>query len=152
MELWEKPLHAPRRRPQVRNATRARWWELQNDCGAKVHLHPAHSGTPQGWFLSRVVAPLYRKLRAEFKRTAPNGKPLGHTRKANYDDFNEFFWRPEALGYSYHASEDAAPGDIGVRGAAAGAAMLSSSGVAAVSEVFGASGLELGVTSQPDIR
>eukprot|EP00962_Isochrysis_galbana_P057810 scaffold30368_cov73-Isochrysis_galbana.AAC.1 len=116
-ELWEKPLHTPRRRPQ-------------------------------GWFLSRVVAPMYRKMRAEMKRTHPSGKSLGHTGKANYDDFNEFFWRPEALGYSYHASEDAAPGDVEARGRAG----LSSSGVTAVSEVFGSAGFELGVPHQPDVR
>jgi hypothetical protein len=120
-ELWEKPLHTPRRRPQ-------------------------------GWYLSRVVAPMYRKMRAEMKRTHPSGKPLGHTRKANYDDFNEFFWRPEVLGYSYHASEDAAPGDVGARGNTGGGGMMSSCGAAAVSEVFGTAGFELGVPNQPDVR
>jgi len=74
-ELWDAPLHMPRRRPP-------------------------------GWFLSRVVAPLYHKVRAEAKRTGERGKPLGHTRKANYDDFNEFFWRRQCLQYSYFAPEE----------------------------------------------
>ena len=54
--------------------------------------------------IAQVVAPLYKKMRAEMGRRAKGGKPLGHTRKCNYDDVNEFFWSAECLNYSYHAS------------------------------------------------
>mmetsp|Transcript_21477 Transcript_21477/g.35435 ORF Transcript_21477/g.35435 Transcript_21477/m.35435 type:complete len:1570 (+) Transcript_21477:3-4712(+) len=43
------------------------------------------------------------------KRTS-QGKPAGHTRKCNYDDINEFFWSPECLQYSYHASDEPGAG------------------------------------------
>ena len=45
---------------------------------------------------SRVVAPLYRLMRQEMNKKTKRGKPLGHTRKCNYDDFNEYFWSPSA--------------------------------------------------------
>jgi len=61
---------------------------------------------PQGWFLSRVVAPLYRVMRTEMNRKTPGGKPLGHTHKCNYDDFNEFFWTAECLRYSYYLGDE----------------------------------------------
>ena len=58
---------------------------------------------PQGWFLSQVVAPLYALMRCEMNRRDARGKPLGHTRKCNYDDFNEYFWDPACLGYRYYS-------------------------------------------------
>jgi callose synthase len=61
---------------------------------------------PQGWFLSRVVAPLYRVMRTEMNRKTSQGKPLGHTNKCNYDDFNEFFWSDECLRYSYYLGDE----------------------------------------------
>ena len=61
---------------------------------------------PQGWFLSRVIAPLYRHMRTEMSKKDDKGRPLGHTRKPNYDDFNEFFWSTECLKYSYHIPDD----------------------------------------------
>jgi len=61
---------------------------------------------PQGWFLSRVIAPLYRHMRAEMNRKNAKGKPLGHTSKPNYDDFNEFFWSSECLKYRYHVPDE----------------------------------------------
>ena len=63
----------------------------------RSELWSAAAGTyvrPQGWFLSRVIAPLYRHMRAEMNKKGARGKPLGHTCKPNYDDFNEFFWSP----------------------------------------------------------
>ena len=70
---------------------------------------------PQGWFLSRVIAPLYRHMRAEMNKKNARGQPLGHTRKPNYDDFNEFFWSAECLKYSYHIPDDdeVGPGPLG---------------------------------------
>ena len=41
---------------------------------------------PAGWFLSRVIAPLYRLMRTEMNKKDAKGKPLGHTRKCNYDE------------------------------------------------------------------
>ena len=35
------------------------------------------------------------------------GKPLGHTRKCNYDDFNEYFWSRECLRHSYYSGRAA---------------------------------------------
>lgn len=62
---------------------------------------------PQGWFLSRVVGPMYRSIRKEMNRKGPRNRSLGHTQKCNYDDFNEFFWREECLNYTYYTSEEA---------------------------------------------
>ena len=39
------------------------------------------STRPQGWFLSRVVAPLYRHMRTEMTKKSAKGKPYGHTVK-----------------------------------------------------------------------
>ena len=61
---------------------------------------------PQGWFLSRVIAPLYRHMRTAMSTKDSKGKDLGHTRKPNYDDFNEFFWSSECLRYSYHIPDE----------------------------------------------
>jgi len=88
---------------------------------------------PAGWFLSRVIAPLYRVMRVEMNKKTAAGKPAGHTRKCNYDDFNEFFWSNECLQYTYHVTDD---------GAAAGMKPLSSSSAAAVLETFGSYGAE----------
>ena len=68
---------------------------------------PAQSAPrPQGWFLSRVVAPLYSAMRKEMNRKGPRGKSLGHTKKCNYDDFNEFFWQSGCLNYVYYTSDE----------------------------------------------
>ena len=68
---------------------------------------PAHSvPRPQGWFLSHVVAPLYASMRKEFNRKGPRNKALGHTKKCNYDDFNEFFWQSSCLNYAYYTAEE----------------------------------------------
>uniref|UniRef100_A0A7S0NMX1 1,3-beta-glucan synthase n=1 Tax=Calcidiscus leptoporus TaxID=127549 RepID=A0A7S0NMX1_9EUKA len=64
---------------------------------------PIPAYKPAGWFLSRVVAPLYRVMRAELT------KKTGHTRHCNYDDINEFFWSSECLDYSYYTPEDGSP-------------------------------------------
>ena len=61
---------------------------------------------PPGWFLSKVIAPLYRLMRLEMKKTAESGKPMGHTRGCNYDDFNEFFWTPACLKFGYHENQE----------------------------------------------
>ena len=61
---------------------------------------------PSGWFLSKVIAPLYKLMRAEMKKTALGGKPMGHTRGCNYDDFNEFFWTPACLRFGYHDNQE----------------------------------------------
>ena len=44
----------------------------------------AKTNRPPGWFLSKVIAPLYRLMRLEMKKTAESGKPMGHTRGCNY--------------------------------------------------------------------
>ena len=81
---------------------------------AIAELWSAAAGTyvrPQGWFLSRVIAPLYRHMRAEMNKKGARGKPLGHTCKPNYDDFNEFFWssRSAAAAYQQHDSSSSEP-------------------------------------------
>ena len=66
----------------------------------------AKTNRPPGWFLSKVIAPLYRLMRLEMKKTAESGKPMGHTRGCNYDDFNEFFWTPACLKFGYHENQE----------------------------------------------
>ena len=61
---------------------------------------------PQQWFLQYVINPFYKRMRSEMSRKSPAGKPLGHTVKSNYDDFNEFFWSADCLRYSYHDPSD----------------------------------------------
>ena len=68
---------------------------------------------PQQWFLQYVINPLYKKMRTEMNRKSPAGKPLGHTKKANYDDFNEFFWSSDCLRYSYHDPDADEPISLG---------------------------------------
>lgn len=45
-----------------------------------------------GWFLSRVVAPLYRSVRVAINLRKGSGDLESHTARINYDDANEFFW------------------------------------------------------------
>ena len=66
----------------------------------------SNTNRPPGWFLSKVIAPLYRLMRLEMKKTAESGKPMGHTRGCNYDDFNEFFWTPACLKFGYHENQE----------------------------------------------
>ena len=104
---------------------------------------------PQGWFLSRVVAPLYRTMRSEMNRKV-KGKPVGHTRKANYDDFNEFFWTTDCLRYSYYAPDDGV-GGLDPR-AAHELQMLQVQSAAALLETFGRDGYgDLANTPTPEV-
>jgi len=82
---------------------------------------------PPGWYVSKVVAPLYRAMRDEMSKKTKQGQPAGHTVKCNYDDFNEFFWTPQCLQYNYFTPKD---GDAAPQG-------LSSSNSDAVLETLG---------------
>lgn len=64
--------------------------------------HPAQSvPLVPGDFLNRIVRPLYEQC-SDMNREASAGHSQDHTKVRNYDDLNEFFWRPQCLKYSVY--------------------------------------------------
>jgi len=53
-----------------------------------------------GHFLDHVVTPIYKIVCKSMKSSTD------HQEKRNYDDYNEFFWSPNCLRYSYSTSAD----------------------------------------------
>jgi callose synthase len=51
---------------------------------------------PAGFFLDQVITPVFTLLRKYMRSTKGD-----HKVKKNYDDFNEMFWSPQCLDYSY---------------------------------------------------
>eukprot|EP00638_Chattonella_subsalsa_P004550 CAMPEP_0117750646 /NCGR_PEP_ID=MMETSP0947-20121206/10498_1 /TAXON_ID=44440 /ORGANISM="Chattonella subsalsa, Strain CCMP2191" /LENGTH=2124 /DNA_ID=CAMNT_0005568865 /DNA_START=100 /DNA_END=6474 /DNA_ORIENTATION=+ len=60
-----------------------------------VHRGPNVSALYPGFFLDHVVTPIY-----DVVNKARAGR-ADHVTRRNYDDFNEFFWSPECLRYTY---------------------------------------------------
>ncbi|CAM9928009.1 unnamed protein product [Heterosigma akashiwo] len=60
-----------------------------------VHRGPNVAALYPGFYLDHVVAPIYDVV----KKAA--GSRADHVEKKNYDDFNEFFWSPDCLRYTY---------------------------------------------------
>lgn len=73
-----------------------------------------------GYFLDHVVTPIYEVVTRKKKR----GGGSDHQYKLNYDDFNEFFWTPTCLIFSYRSDEGAgaAEAEAEEEGSAAGRA------------------------------
>ena len=55
-----------------------------------------------GHFLDHVVTPIYEVITRKSK-----GRSADHQFKLNYDDFNEFFWTPTCLIFSYRSDDSA---------------------------------------------
>lgn len=55
---------------------------------------------PPGYFLDTTITPLYALLKVEM------GSKSDHVDRKNYDDFNEFFWRKDCLGYDYKCDNE----------------------------------------------
>ncbi|TYZ66844.1 hypothetical protein PybrP1_007901 [[Pythium] brassicae (nom. inval.)] len=51
---------------------------------------------PERWYLLEVVRPIWHEC-SNMQRRNALGKPLEHVRVRNYDDVNEFFWKPHCL-------------------------------------------------------
>uniref|UniRef100_M4C3J1 1,3-beta-glucan synthase n=1 Tax=Hyaloperonospora arabidopsidis (strain Emoy2) TaxID=559515 RepID=M4C3J1_HYAAE len=51
---------------------------------------------PEGWYLDQVIRPIWREA-SNMKRRNALGKPLEHVKIRNYDDINEYFWKPHCL-------------------------------------------------------
>lgn len=49
----------------------------------------------EGFFIDAVVTPIYDLIKGQMRL------PKDHEFRRNYDDFNEFFWNPQCLKYSY---------------------------------------------------
>lgn len=54
-----------------------------------------HMSREPGFFLDTVITPVYNLLKAQM------GSKFDHQDRLNYDDFNEFFWKPTCLEYDY---------------------------------------------------
>ncbi|CAN0431472.1 unnamed protein product, partial [Ectocarpus sp. 12 AP-2014] len=54
-----------------------------------------------GYFLDHVVTPIYEVITRKKKRDGGTD----HQNKLNYDDFNEFFWTPTCLIFSYRSDD-----------------------------------------------
>lgn len=52
-----------------------------------------YDGHHEGWFLTAVVRPIWAEASNMKRRNALN-KPLEHVKIRNYDDINEYFWKP----------------------------------------------------------
>ncbi|CCI46822.1 unnamed protein product [Albugo candida] len=53
-------------------------------------------GKKEGWFLENVVQPIWEEC-SNMKRRNHLNKPLEHVKVRNYDDINEYFWKPYCL-------------------------------------------------------
>ncbi|GLD94826.1 hypothetical protein PINS_up003451 [Pythium insidiosum] len=53
-------------------------------------------GRPEGWYLTYVVRPIWQEC-SNMKRRNKLNKPLEHVQIRNYDDINEYFWKPHCL-------------------------------------------------------
>ncbi|GMF44905.1 unnamed protein product [Phytophthora fragariaefolia] len=58
-----------------------------------------HEQQREGWYLDQVVRPIWREA-SNMKRRNALGKPLEHVKIRNYDDINEYFWKPHCLSIS----------------------------------------------------
>ncbi|CAN0060689.1 unnamed protein product, partial [Hapterophycus canaliculatus] len=59
-----------------------------------------------GYFLDHVVTPIYEVVTRKQKRKGRGGgRSTDHAGKLNYDDFNEFFWTPTCLVFSYRSDD-----------------------------------------------
>ncbi|RLN46434.1 hypothetical protein BBJ28_00008407 [Nothophytophthora sp. Chile5] len=54
------------------------------------------SRQPEGWYLNAVIRPIWQEA-SNMKRRNALGKPLEHVQIRNYDDVNEYFWKPHCL-------------------------------------------------------
>ncbi|TMW66714.1 hypothetical protein Poli38472_014026 [Pythium oligandrum] len=55
---------------------------------------------PEGYYLQRIVRPVYNVVaKMRTAASADPAKPLDHQDVRNYDDVNEFFWRPACLDF-----------------------------------------------------
>ncbi|CAH0477695.1 unnamed protein product [Peronospora belbahrii] len=50
----------------------------------------------EGWYLNHVIRPIWNEASNMTRRNAL-GKPLEHVKIRNYDDLNEYFWKPHCL-------------------------------------------------------
>lgn len=62
-------------------------------------------------YLEQVVKPMYSYLKSEMHKKNVAGVLAEHVYKKNYDDINEFFWRPECLEEEYSLHSNAARTD-----------------------------------------
>ena len=51
------------------------------------------------FFLNKAIAPVHALIKKEMGKVGKNG--VDHDTCRNYDDFNEFFWKPECLRHSW---------------------------------------------------
>ncbi|TMW59013.1 hypothetical protein Poli38472_007158 [Pythium oligandrum] len=70
---------------------------LQYQMMSMVNQDPyCQDGRPEGWYLTYVVRPIWTEC-SNMKRKNSLGKPLEHVQIRNYDDINEYFWKPHCL-------------------------------------------------------
>ncbi|OQR84190.1 callose synthase [Achlya hypogyna] len=60
---------------------------------------PGTSTQEPGYFLARIIRPLYLEVKKDNDKKTPMGARAPHTDIRNYDDFNEFFWTKKCLKY-----------------------------------------------------
>ncbi|OQS06289.1 callose synthase [Thraustotheca clavata] len=60
---------------------------------------PGTSSQEPGYFLSKIIRPMYNEVKKDNDKKTPMGIRAPHTEIRNYDDFNEFFWTKKCLKY-----------------------------------------------------
>lgn len=64
---------------------------------AMVNQDPlCQDGRIEGWYLTYVIQPIWTEC-SNMKRQNALKKPLEHVQIRNYDDINEYFWKPHCL-------------------------------------------------------
>ncbi|DBA03090.1 TPA: hypothetical protein N0F65_003337 [Lagenidium giganteum] len=75
---------------------------LYHSMAPKLRQLSALPNVPTGWYLQRVVRPLYEVIETMKTMSDPvkGKKPLDHKDLVNYDDINEFFWTKACLRFN----------------------------------------------------
>lgn len=72
------------------------------------HSGQRHEAWERRNYLDQVIKPMYDYLKTEMHKKNVAGVLAEHVHKKNYDDINEFFWRPECLQSEFSLHSNAA--------------------------------------------